>query len=67
MQSNQFLKVGVIGTVVTALCCFTPILSILLGAIGISAFLGYLDLILLPLLAIFVLMTVYALWRRQST
>ena len=67
MRGSQLLTVGVTGTIVTALCCFTPILTILLGAVGISAFLGYLDLILLPALAIFVAITIYAFWRRQTT
>lgn len=65
MVGNRMLKVGIIGTIVTAVCCFTPILLILLSAIGLSAFTGYLDVILLPALAIFILITGYALWKRE--
>ncbi|WPZ23277.1 mercury resistance system transport protein MerF [Sulfitobacter faviae] len=54
-----------IGTVIAALCCFTPILVILLGAVGLAAVLGWLDIVLLPALALFIGITLYALWRRQ--
>ena len=38
MQNPKTLmKVGVVGTVAAALCCFTPILLILLAVVGLSA------------------------------
>jgi mercuric ion transport protein len=66
MSDNKLLATGVIGTIIAALCCFTPILVILLSAVGLSAIIGYLDFVLLPALAIFILVTVYALWRRRN-
>lgn len=66
-NNDRLLKYGLIGTVVVALCCFTPILVILLGAVGLSALLGWLDIVLLPVLAVFIGITLYALWRRQRT
>jgi hypothetical protein len=41
------VKYGLAGIVVVALCCFTPILVILLGLVGLSAVLGWLDIVLL--------------------
>ncbi len=67
MNQKSLLKTGVVGTVIAALCCFTPVLVILFGAIGLAAVVGYLDFLLLPALAFFVLLTIYALWRRQQT
>ncbi len=64
-KNDRLLKYGLIGTVIVALCCFTPILVILLGAVGLSALLGWLDIVLLPALAVFICITLYALWRRQ--
>ncbi len=61
MNTSTLLKTGIIGTIVAALCCFTPVLMILFGVLGLSAWVGYLDVVLLPALAIFVLITVYAL------
>jgi len=67
MTNLRLLRIGFIGTLVAALCCFTPVLAILLAAIGLSAAIGYLDLVLLPALAAFILLTIYALWKRQTT
>ncbi|MGR3591526.1 MAG: mercury resistance system transport protein MerF [Limimaricola soesokkakensis] len=66
-KNDRLLKYGLAGTVIVALCCFTPILVILLGAVGLSALLGWLDIVLLPALAVFIGITLYALWRRQRT
>ena len=62
---RKLIATGVVGTVIAALCCFTPILVVFLGAAGLSAWLGWLDYVLLPALAFFVALTVYAVWRRQ--
>lgn len=59
-KKNPLLLVGIIGSVVTALCCFTPALVILLGAVGLSALVGYLDYVLFPALAAFVGLVIYA-------
>ena len=66
IKNKTLLKTGVIGTVLAALCCFTPLLVVLLGAVGLSAVVGYLDLVLLPALALFVGVTFYALWKKQQ-
>lgn len=63
---KTLLRVGVIGTVLVALCCFTPILVVLLGAVGLAAFTGYLDVVLLPALAAFVALAIYAMQRQRE-
>ena len=65
-SSNGLLKVGIIGTIIVALCCFTPILVILFGVVGLAAVVGYLDLVLFPALGIFILLTIYALRRKNA-
>ena len=66
MNDRRLLRTGIIGTVVAALCCFTPILVVLFGVVGLSALVGYLDYVLFPALAFFIGVTVYALWRRRQ-
>jgi len=66
MENSRLLKIGIIGSVVAAICCFTPILVIILGAIGLSTLVGILDYVLLPALGLFLIMTGYALWKRQQ-
>ncbi len=63
---KTLIRVGVVGTVLVALCCFTPILLILLGVVGLSALTGYLDYVLLPALAVFIGLTIYAVWRKRK-
>lgn len=63
-MTDRLLKMGIVGTVIAALCCFTPILVVLFGVVGLSAVVGYLDYVLLPTLAVFVLITIYAVIRR---
>lgn len=64
MNHRKLLRLGIVGSVVTALCCFTPLLLVLLGALGLSALVGGLDYVLLPALVGFVALTLYALGRR---
>ena len=63
MKDATLLRTGIIGAVVAALCCFAPILVVLLGAVGLSALTGYLDVVLMPALVFFVGLTVYAMYR----
>ena len=55
---NNWLKTGLIGTIITAICCFTPVLVWLFAAIGLAGAIAYLDNVLLPLLAVFVILTI---------
>ena len=67
MTPRRLLRVGAVGTVVTAICCFTPILVWLLAALGIGWLAGALDYVLFPLLAIFIAVLVYAAFRVKTT
>lgn len=66
MNEKKLLGIGIVGTVIAALCCFTPLLVVLLGAVGLSAAFGWLDYVLLPALAFFIVLTIYAVYRRQK-
>lgn len=70
MDDRTLLRTGIAGTVITAVCCVTPVLVVALGALGLSAWLGWLDLVLFPLLAVFVglaALGVYRLRRADRT
>ena len=56
----KLFSASITGTAVVAVCCFTPILVVLFGVLGVSAWLAWADMVLLPLLAIFIALTVYA-------
>ena len=63
MKDRTLLRVGGIGSVVVALCCVTPVLVLLLGALGFSAWVAGLDYVLFPLLALFLAITIVAALR----
>lgn len=66
MNDRTLLSVGVGGAAFAALCCFTPVLVVLAGVVGLSAITGYLDYVLVPALVFFIGLTVYAVRRRQA-
>lgn len=43
MNNKRLLRTGIIGSVIAAICCFTPVPVLLLGVLGLSALVGYLD------------------------
>lgn len=67
-MKNPSLTIGLAGTFLAALCCFTPLLPLILGAVGAGTLLSviYTDAVLLPVLGLFLLMTGVGLWRRKS-
>lgn len=65
-QHRQLLWTGVIGSGLVVLCCVSPILVVVLGLVGLGAITGYLDFVLLPALALFLGLAVYAGTRQQQ-
>ena len=67
-MKNRLLTLGLGGTVLAALCCFTPLLPFVLKGLGLTGFLGvlYNDAVLLPTLAGFLILTGYAIWRLKT-
>jgi mercuric ion transport protein len=62
------LIAALVGTGVVALCCFTPVLVVLLAAVGLAAFTTYLDFVLFPALAVFIVLTAVSFrkWRKAA-
>lgn len=67
VDDRKLLWTGIVGTAITAVCCFTPVLVVALGALGLSARLGWLDLVLFPFLAVFVGLTALGVYRLRRT
>ena len=64
-KDRKFMGIGGAGALVAGLCCFTPLLVVLLGAAGLSALVGWwLDLILFPALAFFLALLGYGVYLR---
>lgn len=60
MAQNHLLATGLIGFVVSMLGCVTPALVAVLAILGVSGGMGWLDYILLPAIALFAALAVYA-------
>lgn len=67
MQNATILTTGIVETAIAALSCATPVLVSALGAIGLSAWVGGLDDVLLPARVLLPGMTARSLWRRRRT
>ncbi len=59
MGRDRWLAVGVIDAVLSCLACLTPAAVIALGAVGLGAWAGHLDAVLLPVLVGFVALIAY--------
>ena len=66
MDANKSFKAGIWGSIITAICCFTPVLVVGLGLIGLAAFTPYLDYVLFPILGFFLILTFYGLKQKKS-
>ena len=67
MSKGTFIWTGGVGTAVAAICCLTPVLVVLLGVIGLSAWVGWIDYVVFPALAVFAGVLGYGLFlpRRE--
>ncbi|MGJ3245552.1 MAG: mercury resistance system transport protein MerF [Elainellaceae cyanobacterium] len=67
MGPKAALWTSITGTTIVALCCFTPVLVVILTTIGLSAWIGYLDYVLLPALGALIGLSLwsYMRYRRQ--
>jgi len=52
IHANKCTKTGFWTGIVAAVCCFTPVLVLLLPAVGLGALIGYIDIVLLPVLGV---------------
>lgn len=65
-MNKKLLKVGIVGTVLSALCCFTPILVVIFSLVGLGAAVAWLDSILIPTLVFFIGVSIYALMIKNK-
>jgi mercuric ion transport protein len=64
-SADRIYRAGLIGAAVTALCCFTPALVVLLSLLGFSATVGYLDYVLFPVLGGFLILAAWGWLQRR--
>lgn len=52
MVRDRWFRIGLVGAIVAALCCFTPLAVTAMGALGLAAYVGWLDAVFMPLLIV---------------
>jgi mercuric ion transport protein len=65
-QNTKLIGTGVTGALVSMLCCLTPVLVLLLGAFGMSAYVAKLDYVLIPVFVASVALVIFAVVRRRK-
>ena len=66
-QNTKLLGTGLAGALLSMLCCFTPVLVIMLSAVGLTAFVAKLDYVLIPVFVASIALVVFALVRRRRS
>jgi len=66
MNDKTLLRRGLIGSVIAAICCFTPFLVVIVAGVGLSAIVGWLDYALFPLLFASLGVVAHALWLQAG-
>ena len=62
---SLLITTGVVGAVVAAVCCATPLLAVLFGAIGLTAWLAKADYVVIPALILCLGLIAFGLYRRR--
>ena len=66
-QNSKLMWTGAAGAALSLLCCVTPVLAVLLGALGLTAFAAKLDYVLIPVFVASVALVIFALARRRRS
>ena len=64
-QNAKLIGAGVTGALVSMLCCVTPVLAVLLGALGLTAWVSKLDYVLIPVFVASIGLVIFAIVRRK--
>jgi mercuric ion transport protein len=64
MRDRAVITTGVVGGVLAVICCATPLLAVVFGAVGLTAWLAKADYVLIPALVICLGLIGVGLYRR---
>jgi len=65
MRERTLITTGIVGAVVAAVCCATPLLAVVFGAVGLTAWLVNADYVLIPALILCVALVAFGLYRTR--
>ena len=65
MNDRSLIATGAVGAALVAICCATPLLAVLLGGVGLTAWLAHADYVVMPVLVLDVALIGLGLYRRH--
>jgi mercuric ion transport protein len=65
MRDRTLITTGIVGAMAAAVCCATPLLVLVFGAVGLTAWLAKADYVLIPALILFLALIAFGLCRRR--
>ena len=65
MRERTLITTGAIGAALAAVCCATPLLVVVLGAIGLTGWLAKADYVVFPALILCLGLIVFGLYRHR--
>ena len=66
MNDRSLITAGAVGAALPAICCATPLLAVVLGGIGLTAWLAKADYIVLAVLILALALMGLGLYRRST-
>lgn len=66
MRDRTLIRTGAVGATIAAICCATPVLVVLLPALGLGVWLASADDVLFALLFAFLGLVGFGLYRRRA-
>jgi len=66
IAANKSAKIGFWGILIAAVCCFTPALVLIFSAVGLSVLVDYIDIVLLPVLAICIALFLFGYFQYRN-
>jgi mercuric ion transport protein len=65
MQDRTLITTGAIGATLAMICCATPLLVVLFGAVGLTAWLAKADYVVVPALLVCLGLLAVGLYRKR--
>ena len=65
MRDRTLITAGAIGVVLAAICCMTPLLIVMFGAVGLTAWVARADYVLIPTLVLCLALVALGIYRRR--